>query len=163
MVEPSMTTRVRSSSRRESSWQRVETAALTAIALFALPVALHASILPKSFFSDFPFGRGWIAVGGGAYDEHLVRDVGALFLALTIVTVWAIWRRDAARPVAVAWLVQGLFHLGFHLAHLYDLRTFDRIGIVMSLAAVPILAAVVLIADSKTPRARRALPSLPTT
>jgi hypothetical protein len=120
------------------------------IALFMIPVALQAAAVPKSFFSDFPIGRAWIVTEGGLYNEHLIRDVGGLFIALIIVTVWSIWRRDAAKPVAVAWLVQGLFHFGYHLRHLDGYESTDKVAMALSLAAIPILAAVVLVADHKS-------------
>ena len=124
--------------------RRVEGTALALIAAFMLPAGLNAAFWPASFFDDFPFGRGWIAAEGGTYDEHLVRDVGALFLALIVVTVWAIWRREAARLVAVAWLVQGTLHLAYHLGHLDAYDTVDRLGLVGSLVTIPALALVTL-------------------
>ncbi|MGH9133454.1 MAG: hypothetical protein ACRDZZ_05925, partial [Ilumatobacteraceae bacterium] len=112
---------------------------------------------PESFFDDFPFGRGWVAAEGGVYDEHLVRDVGVLFLALIVVTVWALWRRQAARPVAVAWLLQGVLHLGYHLGHLDGYDGIDKVGQVASLAAIPVLALVALWAGWQPSPARGAV------
>ena len=44
-------------------------------------------VAPKSFYEDFPgAGRVWVAVDG-PYNEHLVRDVGSLNLALAFVAV----------------------------------------------------------------------------
>lgn len=117
---------------------------LMAIAAFMAQTALQAAFAPRSFFDDFPFGRGWIAAEGGAYDEHLVRDVGVLFIALIIVTLWAAWRREAEIPVAIAWLVQGVLHLWYHIGHLGDLGTADKIGLVGSLFTIPVLALVAL-------------------
>jgi hypothetical protein len=109
-----------------------------------LPAGLQAAVAPKSFFDDFPFGRGWIAHQGDVYNEHLVRDVGALFLALVVVTAWTAWRHGPSRPVAVAWVVQGLLHLLYHAGHLDGFDNFDKIGLIGSLVAVPVLALVVL-------------------
>ena len=72
--------------------QRIEAVALGLIAVFMLPAGVQATFAPRSFFDDFPLGRGWISHTGDAYNEHLVRDVGALFLAMIIVTVWTVWR-----------------------------------------------------------------------
>lgn len=55
--------------------------------MFMLPTALQAAFAPRSWYDDFPLGRGWIAAEGSTYDEHLVRDVGVLFLALIIVSM----------------------------------------------------------------------------
>lgn len=125
----------------------VERWALGAIGVFMLPTALHATIAPRSWFDDFPLGRGWVAAEGGAYDEHLVRDVGVLFLALIIVTAWSVWRRVGTRAVAVAWLVQGTLHFAYHISHVGDLRDVhaaDKVGLVGSLGSIPLLAALAL-------------------
>ena len=117
---------------------------LGAIGLLMLPAGVQAAFAPRSFFDDFPVGRGWIAAEGGSYDEHLVRDVGFLFLAMVIVTLWAAWRNQFLVPVAAGWMVQGLGHLVYHVGHLEGLDGIDRVGLVGSLVAVPVLAAVVL-------------------
>lgn len=117
---------------------------LGAIGLFMTPAGVQAALAPRSFFDDFPFGRGWIAAEGGAYDEHLVRDVGFLFLALIIVTLWAAWRDEFVVPVAVAWLVQGVGHLVYHVGHLDGVAGVDRVGLVGSLVVIPALAGVAL-------------------
>ena len=90
------------------SRERVQRWSLALIGLFMLPTAIQATFAPESWFEDFPLGRGWVAAEGGVYDEHLVRDVGVLFLALIAVTAWSVWRREAMTIVAVAWLIQGV-------------------------------------------------------
>lgn len=132
--------------------QRVEQIALGLIAVFMLPAGLQAALTPRPFFDDFPLGRGWIEQEGGAYNEHLVRDVGALFLALIIVTVWTLWHHPAARAVAAAWLVQGSLHLAYHAGHLGGYDTVDRLGLIGSLVTVPLLALVALWASWSSPR-----------
>lgn len=132
--------------------QRIEPFALGLIAVFMLPAGLQAAFAPRSFFDDFPLGRGWIAHDGDAYNEHLVRDVGALFLALIVVTAWTLWRHRPARPVAAAWLVQGTLHLTYHVGHLDGYDTIDKVGLVGSLVAVPVLAVVALWAGWSAPR-----------
>jgi hypothetical protein len=117
---------------------------LAAIGLFMLPAGLQAAFAPRSFFDDFPLGRGWIVAEGGSYDEHLVRDVGLLFLGLIIVTLWSAWRGEFLVPVSVAWLVQGVGHLIYHVGHLDGVAGVDRVGLVVSLAVIPALAALAL-------------------
>lgn len=117
---------------------------LAAIGLLTLPVGVQAAFAPRSFFDDFPFGRGWIAAEGGSYDEHLVRDVGVLFLALIVVTLWSAWRGELLVAVAVAWLVQGVGHLAYHVGHLDGVAGADRVGLVGSLVVIPVLAALAL-------------------
>jgi hypothetical protein len=117
-----------------------------------LPAGLQAAFAPRTFFDDFPLGRGWISVGDAAYDEHLVRDVGGLFIALIIVTLWAAWKQQAMLAVAIAWLVQGVLHFAYHIGHLDDLDRADQVGLAVSLAAVPLLALVALWASASPAR-----------
>ena len=117
---------------------------LIAIAVLMAPAGLQAAFAPRSFFDDFPLGRGWISAGHAAYDQHLVRDVGALFLALIVVTVWCAVRREAMAAVAAGWLVQGVLHLGYHVGHLDGLESIDKTGLVVSLVLVPVLALIAL-------------------
>lgn len=133
---------------------RTERLALFVVAVMMLPAGVQAAFSPRSFFDDFPLGRGWAAGEGDVYNEHLVRDVGALFLALIIVTLWTVWRKRAARPLAVAWLVQGTLHFVYHVGHLGGYKTIDKLGLGFSLAAVPALALLALWAGS--PRTQRA-------
>lgn len=118
--------------------------ALGLIAVFMAPTALQATFFPRSFYDDFPVGRGWIAMTGEPYSEHLVRDVGGLFLALVVATAWVAWRNLDTRPVACAWLLQGTLHVVFHLGHLDHFEGVDKIGLIMSLGSIPILAAIAL-------------------
>ena len=54
---------------------------LLVLAVSALTVGLWALLVPRSFYDDFPLpGRAWVSTLG-PYNEHLVRDVGALNLA----------------------------------------------------------------------------------
>ena len=131
--------------------RRIEQFALGLVALFMLPAGLQAAFAPRSFFDDFPLGRSWIAHEGDAYNEHLVRDVGALFLALIVVTVWTLVRDRPARPVAAAWLVQGTLHLAYHAGHLDGFDTVDKVGLVGSLVSIPVLALVALWAGWSSP------------
>ncbi len=135
---------------RRHSVQRV---ALGLIAVSMLPAGLQAAFTPRSFFDDFPLGRGWIAHLGDAYNEHLVREVGALFLAMIIVTGWTVLRRQPGRGLAAAWLVQGVLHLEFHIGHLDGYGTADKIGLVGSLVIVPSLAILAIWAGQRSPGA----------
>jgi hypothetical protein len=113
---------------------------LVLIAVFMLPAGVQAALFPRSFFDDFPLGRGWVVDTGGPYNEHLVRDVGVLFVALIVATVWTAWTRAGDRAVAAAWIVQGIGHLAFQAAHLDHLSRADRAGLLISLIIVVVLA-----------------------
>jgi hypothetical protein len=92
---------------------------------------------------------------GGTYDEHLVRDVGVLYLALIIVTLWSAWRDELTAAVAIAWTVQGVLHITYHIGHLDALGTVDKIALVGSLAVVPALAVIAWWAGTQPDRGDR--------
>ena len=64
------------------------------LALGNLGVGIQAAFTPRSFYDDFPLGRGWVAMDG-PYNQHLVRDVGSLNLALGGARVRGAGGRDA--------------------------------------------------------------------
>jgi len=93
--------------------------ALALLALTAAFVGFWALLAPSSFYASFPgLGYTWVSEAG-PYDEHLVRDVGALYLALLVVTLLALLRPASVRPwvAGLAWLVFAVPHLVFHAAH----------------------------------------------
>ena len=98
-----------------TNWRRGILWALNALGAF---VGVWALAAPRSFYDAFPmpgvFGA-WVA-GDGPYNEHLVRDVGSLYLALVAAgVVAALMRRaDASVAVGVAWLVFSVPHLAYH-------------------------------------------------
>ena len=124
--------------------QRTTRISLGLIAVFTSPAAVQATFAPKSFFDDFPLGMNWISGAGDLYNEHLTRDVGGLFTAMIIVTAWTLWRRHPTAPIATAWLIQAVLHAGFHIGHLNGYETIDKLGLLASLAAIPVLATVAL-------------------
>jgi hypothetical protein len=111
-------------------------------------VGLWAQLAPKSFYDDFPgFGRHWVRVDG-PYNEHLVRDVGGLNLALAVVTLAAAATLLPllVRVAAVAWLVYGVPHFLYHLANLDPLPGGDQAGEVVSLAVGVLIPVALLLA-----------------
>jgi len=121
---------------------------LAVLLVGALVVGLWALAAPASFHADFPgFGRSWVAPDG-PYNEHLLRDVGALNLALAVVTGWGLvtMRRPLVQVAAVLALVWGVPHLGYHLGHLGGYPAGDAVGIALSLALPVVVAVGVLVA-----------------
>jgi hypothetical protein len=99
-----------------TSWRRV---LLAVTIVLGLDVGLWAEISPASFFTSFPgFGLHWIDVDG-AFDEHLIRDVGALDLALTAISIAGLVARTATagRLAGLGWAVFGVLHVGYHALH----------------------------------------------
>jgi hypothetical protein len=99
-------------------------------------VGLWAAFAPRSFYDDFPgSGHAWVAPDG-PYNEHLVRDVGELNLAITLVTLVAlvVLSRTLVVTVAGAWLVYSVPHFVYHLRHLDPFSGGDTVSIPVSLA-----------------------------
>jgi len=111
-------------------------------------VGVWAAFLPAEFYESFPgLGLGpWVAVDG-PFNEHLVRDVGALYLGLAIAGVYAACTStvQAGRAVALAWIVFSIPHLAYHLAHLEGLDTLNAAVEVVSLSSTIVLAAPLLL------------------
>ena len=120
----------------------------------SVQLGIWATFAPRSFFDDFPgFGRHWVRVYS-PYNEHLVRDFGALNLALAVVTIAALvtLSRPMVIAVAVAWLVWSVPHLVYHLRHLDVFSsTGDKVTNVFLLGSLPVLAVVVLVLTLRRP------------
>jgi nucleoside-diphosphate-sugar epimerase len=116
------------------------------LALGNLGVGIQAAFTPRSFYDDFPFGRGWVAMDG-PYNEHLVRDVGSLNLALVVLVFAAlmIGTRTIVRTAMVVWLVNAVPHLIYHLRHLTMIMGgADKFGIGATLGFAAVAPIVVL-------------------
>jgi hypothetical protein len=128
---------------------RVIRSALAVLALIALVSGVWASVAPRGFFDDFPgAGRSWLAPDG-PYNEHLVRDFGALNLALAAVTIVALATLGRAVVVAaaVAWIAYTVPHLVYHARHLDVYDTTDQVGVIAGLGLALVLPAIVLAAE----------------
>jgi hypothetical protein len=134
--------------------QRTLVRVLLAVLLASgLVLGLWAAFFPLSFYDSFPgLGRQWVAVDG-PYNEHLVRDVGNLFLGLTVVTAFAIVAMSSVlvRATAAAWTVFALLHFAYHLRHLGMYDTVDAVGNVAALASMVVVAFVLLLVAGPTP------------
>jgi hypothetical protein len=128
----------------------VATALLTAQAAY---VGLWAGLFPRAFYDSFPgLNRYWVS-SDGPFNEHLVRDVGGLYLGLAAAGLLALaWRDDRSRSlVGVAWMTFGVLHLGYHLAHLDELAlTVDKVGETVALGGSAVLALLVLAPTGST-------------
>lgn len=79
-----------------------------------------AAVAPAHFYAYFPAGgRGWVALLP-PFNEHLVRDLGMLSLALTVLLAVAAvtCHRLLVRIAVIAFLVYALPHAAFHGLHL---------------------------------------------
>lgn len=140
-------------------------ALLVVTSLVGALVGVWAAILPESFYSSFPgVGLGpWVAVDG-PYNEHLVRDVGALYLALAAAGAYAAITStvQAGRAVGIAWIVFSLPHLAYHLGHLEGFDVLNAAVEIVSLSSTVVLAIPLVLpgrSEGHTPRERMASPS----
>ena len=123
------------------------------LALGNLGVGVQALFTPRSFYDDFPIGRGWVAMDG-PYNQHLVRDVGSLNLALVVLVFAAlvIGTRTMARTAMIVWLVNAVPHFLYHLRHLTMLMPgADKIGIVATLGFAALAPIAVLVWTWRAP------------
>lgn len=104
-------------------------------------VGLWAAFLPTEFYDSFPgLGRVWVGVDG-PFNEHLIRDVGALYLALAAASVYAALASgiQASRAVGIAWIVFSVPHLLYHVQHFAGFEPFDVVAQVITLSSTIIL------------------------
>ena len=109
--------------------------ALAFLALAAASVGIPAALAPHAFYNDFPFLAHWVD-RIPPYNEHLVTDVGGLYLGFTVLFAWAAWtlQPTLVRAACSAWLLAAAFHLFFHATHLDNFGTADAIAELASLA-----------------------------
>lgn len=102
---------------------------LLAIAFAQLGATLQALLAPRSFYDDFPFGRGWVEQYP-AYNDHLIQDYGAFTLgAVVAITLAAIWLdRRVVQLAIVSWLTGATIHLISHVATADRYETGDAIA-----------------------------------
>ena len=110
-------------------------AALGFLFLAALTIGFTAAVLPTTFYEDFPFLTRWVELLP-PYNEHLVTDVGGLYLGFAVLFGWAAWtlERTLVRAVCVAWLLTATLHLFFHAGHLENFGAADAAAEIASLA-----------------------------
>jgi hypothetical protein len=103
------------------------------------------TISPTSFYEDFPLGRGWVEALP-AYNEHLIRDVGGLFMATGALLLIAggILERRLTLIALATWLLFAVPHTVYHLLNLEPYGTGDAIGNALALAATVVLPVYLL-------------------
>ncbi len=104
------------------------------------------TISPTSFYEDFPLGRGWVEALP-AYNEHLMRDVGALFIATGVLLIVAgfFLERRLTLISLVVWLLFAVPHTVYHLLNLEPYDTGDAVGNAVALAATVLLPVYLLV------------------
>ena len=142
---------------RHQTWLRI---GLLFLAATTLNGSLWALPFPRSFYEDFPLpGREWVSTLG-PYDEHLIRDYGALNLALGILLVAAaiFLERRLTRVALVAWLGYALPHFVYHTTLVEHFSPFDNVGQLGSLGLQVLLPLVLLLLTGALPQEGKRAP-----
>lgn len=108
-------------------------------------------LAPRSFYDDFPLpGHPWVAMLP-PFNEHLMRDVGSLNLAMAVVLgVAAVsMERRFVLVALTAELVFALPHMLFHITHLEHFPPVDAIAqtTVLAVTTAVLIALLVLAAQ----------------
>jgi MFS family permease len=140
--------------------RRVLRAGIAVMAVTPALVGIWATVAPRGFYRDFPgAGQSWVALVG-PYDEHLVRDVGALYLGALVLLVlaWVWLDRRLVQAALISYAVAALPHLVYHLTALDGFRAGDAVAEIAGLALNVVLPLVLLalsVERSATPSQRR--------
>jgi hypothetical protein len=121
---------------------------LAVLAVTPAFVGIWATAAPRDFYHHFPGGgHHWVSAVG-AYDEHLVRDVGALYLGSLVLLAFAFaWLdRRLVQAALVSYAVAAVPHLAYHATALDGFSTGDAVAeigglalnVVLPLALLPI-------------------------
>jgi len=127
------------------------------LALVAAETGIWATATPRGFYNHFPgLGHHWVAELP-PYNEHLVRDVGAFYLAFAVLLAAAaiVLERRLVIVSMLAFLVAEVPHLIFHLNHLEGLSASDKAAQAASLALAVVLSLLALTLAAWPPRPRR--------
>jgi hypothetical protein len=94
---------------------------LLIVAATPLAGGLWALLFPRAFYDDFPLpGSGWVSTLG-PYNEHLIRDYGALNLAMAVLLLAAgvLLERRLVQVALTTWLVFEVPHFVFHVGQIH--------------------------------------------
>lgn len=129
---------------RSEVWIRV---AFAFLSLGELAVGIWALFVPMSFYEDFPLpGRGWVSALG-PYNEHLVRDVGAMNLAFGVLLALSGILMDLrlVQVSLVAYLVYSVPHFLIHLTNTHAYSVGDNLANLILLVLLVVLPLAILI------------------
>lgn len=115
--------------------RRIARPALGLLFASSLLIGLTATVFPRTFYEDFPFLANWVNLLP-PYNEHLVTDVGGLYLGFAVLFAWAArtLEQTLIRAVCWAWLLTAGLHLVFHAGHLEGFSTADAVAELASLS-----------------------------
>ena len=113
---------------------------------------LYALLAPRSFYDDFPVGRGWVGALP-AYNEHLTRDVGGLFIGTAVILFAAAIYLERRLVTITLWsfLAFSVPHFVYHVLNLEPYAPGDAIANVITLAFTVIAPIALLVVMGRRP------------
>ena len=129
--------------RARRTWLRI---GLLFVAATPLAGGLWALLFPRAFYDDFPLpGSDWVSTLG-PYNEHLVRDYGALNLAMAVLLLAAgvFLERRLAQVALITWLVFEVPHFVFHVGQTHHFSAGSNLAQLGGLALLIVLPLVLL-------------------
>ena len=119
---------------------------LLLVAFGQLGATAQALVSPRSFYEDFPFGRGWVEAYP-SYNDHLIYDYGAYTLgALVALVIAAVWLDRRVVQVATAsWLVSATIHFVNHVLTVDRYSTGDAVANIGGLLLFVVVPGALLI------------------
>jgi hypothetical protein len=120
------------------TWLRI---GLLFVAATPLAGGFWALLFPRAFYEGFPLpGSGWVSTLG-PYNEHLVRDYGALNLAMAVLLLAAgvFLERCLAQVALITWLVFEVPHFVFHLGQTHHFSAGSNLAQLGGLAFLVLL------------------------
>ena len=129
--------------------------ALLLLCGYCLFIGFVAVAAPHAFYDDFPFLAHWVDKLP-PYNEHLITDVGGLYIGFAVVVGLAAWRLESGLVIAACagFLTVSVPHLLFHATHLGGFGVVDGTAELIALASLLVPPVVALWAG------RPAAPSL---
>ncbi|MBS1844882.1 MAG: hypothetical protein JST53_10740 [Actinobacteria bacterium] len=112
-------------------------AALSVLCAYSLFIGFTALVVPHTFYTDFPFVAHWVE-RLPPYNEHLVTDVGGLYVGYAVITGIAAWRPERLLVIAACagFLAFSVPHLLFHATHLDGFGAVDGAFEIAGLASL---------------------------
>jgi len=105
------------------------------LALSSLAIALPAAFAPETFYTDFPFYTALVKLLP-PYNEHLITDIGGLYLGFGLMFIWAMIKpsKELVVPLCWGWIAAQALHFAFHVSHLTGFTTTEAVGQQIGLA-----------------------------
>jgi hypothetical protein len=119
---------------------------LGVLALSALSIGLPASFAPETFYTDYPFYTALVKLLP-PYNEHLITDVGGLYLGFALMLIWATIKpsRQLVVPLCWGWIIAQTLHFAFHIGHLTGFTTSQAVGQTIGLGLYVLIALIPIV------------------